>query len=1144
MRRFYAAALLLCAFVLFLSRAVQAREVTVRGTDMGRYGRILLQFDTAPEVSLRNNNGIFVVTFSEAVTIRSERLASDLGNFISQVRRDPDGKGMRIATTRNFRPNVLEAGDRIYIDLLPESWTGLTPGLPAEVVDDLAKRAKQAETLQAAEALRQKSQKSRPITVRSARLPNLTRLIFEAPVNTALSYSVTDTGADILFDGLFSLDPREARAKFPGVVNQIETEQLPNGFTTRLMFAKGLKARAFREEDALIIDLTDPVKTAQVKLDDNKPLQEVSGKPPSVETPSQNFSSEKKENSQKPEEGSAENPLPKWGENAPHKRAEKPAEKPLRNLATPQELVVPIAEQSDNVFKISFPFTHKTPAAAFEKDGIVTLVFRSNEPVQPFRGVFREGAPLQFLNLTREGSFVVVRFESAGTGVVRLVPEGMAWILGFSETGIAAVEPLVPVRAIDEAGRTVVGVALADANGVHWYEDPLNGAKLAIVTSEGTPRGMAKNQRFVEFQFLPSLHGLVVLAEADDVTVRTEIDQVIVSRGSGLSVSLVNMGKGGEGSPLDKLTPVIDRKKWAEDAAGDLLTRQRDALQRSLDASRSTRNRTRMEMARVLMAGGMNIEAIGAMDAAALDDPILRRDRDYLILRSIASLGLARHADARKHLAFETLSEDPEAYLWLAMVDAGEKNWGRALAAFRRSAAVMDIYPDDLQGKLRSMAARAAIAMRDFAYAENELNAMRQLTPGSVSRDEMLFLRAQIDQAVGRPELALETYRFLMDNADRALAVEARFAHTEAALHEKVITTEDAIAQYELLSAIWRKDEIEAASLARLGRLYAEAGRWRESFLTSRQLNAYYPHYPAARTLYDETARLFEELFLTGKGDSLSKVEALALFFDFREYTPIGRRGDEIVRRLADRLVALDLLGRAGELLQHQVDNRLYGAARSTVAARLATIRLMDGKPDLALKALQNTRLPELPETIRRARLLLEARALSDLSRTDLAMEVVTAETGVDVERLRADILWQGRRWKEAGEAHEQLAGQGWRSSQALSERARIDVVRAAIAYSLGEEVLSLDRLRTRYTEKMADSPDAKTFAHLTRPNAVTTRAFRDIARTVTSADTLADFLSEYRKRYPEASTVDRPPRSAAVPQSDAASTTPVAPPG
>ncbi len=129
------------------------------------------------------------------------------------------------------------------------------------------------------------------------------------------------------------------------------------------------------------------------------------------------------------------------------------------------------------------------------------------------------------------------------------------------------------------------------------------------------------------------------------------------------------------------------------------------------------------------------------------------------------------------------------------------------------------------------------------------------------------------------------------------------------------------------------------------------AGRWREAFLTARRANQVFPDHEITRALHEETARLFEELFLSGKGDTLSRVDSLALYFDFKEFTPIGRRGDEIVRRLADRLVELDLLEQAGALLQHQVDNRLFGAARATVAARLSTIRLMDGKPAQALQA-------------------------------------------------------------------------------------------------------------------------------------------------------------------------------------------------
>ncbi|MFD0936449.1 hypothetical protein ACFQ12_14860, partial [Methylobacterium trifolii] len=199
------------------------------------------------------------------------------------------------------------------------------------------------------------------------------------------------------------------------------------------------------------------------------------------------------------------------------------------------------------------------------------------------------------------------------------------------------------------------------------------------------------------------------------------------------------------------------------------------------------------------------------------------------------------------------------------------------------------------------------------------------------------------------------------------------------------------------------------------------AGRWRDAFTATRRANAAAPASALSRTLTSEAQALFDDLFLGAKADRVAGIESVALYFDFKEFAPIGRRGDEVVRRLADRLVGLDLLDSAADLLQHQVDTRLTGPARAGVATRLATIRLMDGKPMMALEAIDATYLPELPGELRRARSLIRARALSDLTRTDLALETIEGEEGADVQRLRADILWSARRWREAGEAHEAL---------------------------------------------------------------------------------------------------------------------------
>ena len=181
----------------------------------------------------------------------------------------------------------------------------------------------------------------------------------------------------------------------------------------------------------------------------------------------------------------------------------------------------------------------------------------------------------------------------------------------------------------------------------------------------------------------------------------------------------------------------------------------------------------------------------------------------------------------------------------------------------------------------------------------------------------------------------------------------------------------------------WRGDETEAEALQLLGRLYAEDGRYRDAFQIMRTALTAYPRSEMTRRIQDEAAVAFDSLFLGGKGDAMPAIDALSLFYDFRDLTPVGRRGDEMIRKLADRLVSVDLLDQAAELLQHQVDNRLQGAARAQVAVRLAVIYLMARKPDRAIQVLRATRSADLPNELRNQRLLIEARAQSDVGRPD-----------------------------------------------------------------------------------------------------------------------------------------------------------------
>jgi tetratricopeptide (TPR) repeat protein len=353
---------------------------------------------------------------------------------------------------------------------------------------------------------------------------------------------------------------------------------------------------------------------------------------------------------------------------------------------------------------------------------------------------------------------------------------------------------------------------------------------------------------------------------------------------------------------------------------------------------------------------------------------------------------------------------------------------------------------------------------------------------------------------------------------DRQSAAEAKLREINLRQKRNEISSEDALHDLEVLAVTWRGDGTEVQVLQILSRMYAELGRYNDSLLAARTATERQANSEAARQVQDEAQALFSQIYLSPKGDSLPPVDALAMFYEFRELTPIGRRGDEMIRRLADRLVAVDLLDQAAELLQYQVDHRLEGAARSQVAARLAMVYLMSRKPDRAIAALRTTRIADLNGELRQQRLLLEARAQSDIGRRELALDIISHVSGREAIRLRSDIYWSSRRWREASEQIELYYGDRWRDFSPLTPSEKSDIIRAVVGYALAEDALGLARFREKYAPLMNVGADKIAFDTASKPTSTNSSEFAAIAKMAASVDTLDGFLREMKTRFPESS--------------------------
>lgn len=1101
-----------------------AATATMRGEAMrAGFGRLSFTFDEPVTTRVRVANGVVVIGFSQPVKLDPSRLATELPTYVSVVRIDPDGRGLRLALARPYRANLLEAGDKAFVDLLPENWTGQLPGLPPEVLAELTQRLRLAEA-RAREIARMPAPAPKPLGFRTARLPTLDRLMFSAPPEALLTPSLHDGKLTLNFDQPLAVTPSQIRSLLPA---DFTLEQAKIGDDrTQLVFTvpKERQLRSFRDEGGWTVDLPHSGAAAPLSLAD---LQAAS--------PSEAKPAEPKAPEQKP----AAAPQP----STPVADTPQAQPRPVATVAAdapPRDVEIASAAEGDGG-RIDFRFSRPTGAAAFTEPGRVTLVFDTRDTLDPakLKGVLP--ALVEDVTVTREAKVTLVRLKTRRQQIVRLSDDGPQWSLSFGDKAGKPAGALTPRRDADERGQTIVAVPVPGLTGVHWLENGEGGPSLAVATALGPTRAVSKPYRFVEFGLPQSAHGVVVSAVADDLAVRADTDEVRIGRQNGLIVSLdaEKPGEADKKSAQISARPLLDSEAWSALHTAEVHDRAASLLREVAGASRGRKSETRLALARFLAANGMMPEAAGPLNALLADDAAMRGNRDALFLRGLIATRMHRSAEALKAFDAAPIRDEAEAGLWRALSEQRLGRSTQALAGFRRAEDVLDRYPADLQAEFRPAMVRAALASGETTVAEKQIGRLAELPENLVNPEELALLRARLDDVSGRPEAAINGYKPLFEAKTRPVAAEAQLRAVKLARAEKRtdFSADEAIARLETVSAIWRGGDIEIETLAELGRLYAEQQRWRDAFQTARRANEVFPENPATRLLHDETAQRFEALFSDPNIEKLPRLDALALFYDFKEFLPIGRRGDEITRLLADRLVELDLLDQASEILQYQMDRRLTGAARSTVAARLAMIRLMNGKPAEALQAIVSTRLAELPADVKRARLLLEAKALSDLSRTDQALDLLEGESGPEVDRLNADILWSGRRWREAGEALERILGESWRGQAPLGDGERSDVMRAAIGYVLSDEALSLDRLRTKFAAKMAQGADARLFGFVTGANRASAADIREAARSAAGSDTMTDFLKEYRKRYPAYSSKVREQRKPA--ETDAANAGP-----
>ena len=138
------------------------------------------------------------------------------------------------------------------------------------------------------------------------------------------------------------------------------------------------------------------------------------------------------------------------------------------------------------------------------------------------------------------------------------------------------------------------------------------------------------------------------------------------------------------------------------------------------------------------------------------------------------------------------------------------------------------------------------------------------------------------------------------------------------------------------------------------------------------------------------------------------------------------------------------------------------------------------------------------------------------MGRHDLGLDIITNIVGREAIRLRSDIYWAARRWREASEQIELYYAERWRDFRPLNPAEKSDIVRAVVGYSLAEDAIGLARFREKYAPLMSGDTDRVAFETASQPVNANSAEFAAIAKMAASVDTLEGFLREMKTRFPD----------------------------
>ena len=762
--------------------------------------------------------------------------------------------------------------------------------------------------------------------------------------------------------------------------------------------------------------------------------------------------------------------------------------------------------------RLRFAWTREVPLAAFQRGQEVWLAFVAVAPPDAVDQLKTLVPTLVSAKRLDPSQSTVFRLEVPPLIEARVTASGNDWLIDLRHQP-RPLSAQLEVKPIGSGAQSRLQVMLEAAEAPILLDDLERGGQVALVPSAQPGQVVAQQRRFPGVALFASLQGVALQLDDPATRVRSDAEGVSILRPGGLLSLPASAGVPSD-EPEDEILPerLFDLAVWRRGADGTFDAVERQLQSRIAANDEGARLVARVELAKFYFSHGFTDEALGVLQLLEDEQQRAMLDPELLLLTGAAHILRGDHEKGARLLGHPALAGEAEARLWQGVLAAEREDWPLAAYRFSESNSLIDAYLPPVRTRLFLRAAEATAAVGDLGEAMRLIKLSEEEVLSSIEEAEHDYVLGRVLLADNDPKKAQELLERVADGRHGYASVKARLALIDLGLQNRSLSVDEAITHLEQLRFAWRGDAFEFALLRRIADLNESIGRYRETLRVLRSAAAHFPHLPEHEAIGERMSALFRDLFIGDRSNRLPPLAALSLYEEFRELSPAGEEGSRLVGHLADRLVEVDLLGRATELLEEQITFRLSGLEKARVGARLALIYLLDRRPREALAALERSVAEiELPLGLDRQRRFLEAHAFLELDRGFESLALIEDDASPEAERLRIDILWELREWGAVADLLERGLPEPTYNA-ALDETISGDVLSLAVALTLGNQVNRLARVQEAWGEAMARGSHAEAFELLSGD--LSAEQVSSVARELAKVKQAQAFMSNYRETF------------------------------